>query len=194
MSESPSQETQDRPAGSRSHTGLTSSKQASWLRRWDQTGVPFLVARVLLGVVFILMGAAKTSDPAGFLKMIREYHMFPEQTYLLMNLTAVVLPWLEVVCGMLLLLGLATRGSALLLAMLLAAFTVAVAARAIGIYHAGNIPFCAIKFDCGCGAGEQYICTKIPENTGLFLLSLIVLLSRSRRLGLADLIRPASTN
>ena len=166
------------------------SRPVGLLRRWDQTGVPFLVARVLLGVVFILMGAAKTSDPADFLKLIREYHMFPEQAYLLMNLTAVVLPWLEVVCGMLLLLGVATRGSALLLALLLLAFTVMVTARAIGIYHAGGIAFCAIKFDCGCGAGEQYICAKIPENTGLFLLSLLVLLSQAPRLRLRDLVCP----
>ena len=34
---------------------------------------------------------------------------------------------------------------------------------------------------CGCGAGEEWICHKIPQNLGLSVLSLIALFSRSRR-------------
>ena len=38
--------------------------------------------------------------------------------------------------------------------------------------HAGSdLPFCAIKFDCGCGTGEILICRKLAENTLLTALS-----------------------
>ncbi|UCD28996.1 MAG: hypothetical protein JSV03_00490 [Planctomycetota bacterium] len=56
-----------------------------------------------------------------------------------------------------------------------------VAVRAIGIYQTGGIPFCDIEFDCGCGGGVVNVCRKLPENTFLLLLSIVVLLSRSRR-------------
>jgi hypothetical protein len=64
---------------------------------------------------------------------------------------------------------------------MLLAFTAIVTLRALHIYNTSEIPFCAIKFDCGCGAGEEWICHKIPKNLGLCALSLVVLLSRSRR-------------
>jgi len=153
----------------------------SALKRFDQTGVPLLLARLVLGGMFIYMGWAKIFDPVDFLKLIREYRMFPDGGFFLLNLTAVVLPWIEVLCGVLLILGVGLRGSALLLLVMLVGFTIVVAVRAIGIYQAQDIAFCAIKFDCGCGAGEQNICLKLPENVGLSLLALMVLVSRSQR-------------
>jgi hypothetical protein len=115
------------------------------------------------------------------MKLIREYHMIPAGMGWMLNWAAATLPWIEIFCGILLIAGIALRGTATLLIVMLVVFTTAVLIRAIGIYHAQDIPFCAIKFDCGCGAGEEYTCAKVPKNTGLLLLSLIVLLSRSRR-------------
>jgi hypothetical protein len=43
------------------------------------------------------------------------------------------------------------------------------------------VPFCAISFDCGCGSGEVNVCGKVLENSVLWLLALLALLSRSRR-------------
>jgi hypothetical protein len=79
------------------------------------------------------------------------------------------LPWFEVVCGALLLAGIAVRGSALILIGLLVPFTWMVLHRALALGAA--IPFCAIKFDCGCGLGEVPICRKLVENVVLILLS-----------------------
>src|SRR5206468_4056450 len=97
-----------------------------------------------------------------------------------LNLLATVLPWLEIFCGILLIFGIAWRGTALLILIMLTGFTFVIIRRAIGI-HDGGIPWLDIKFDCGCGGGEVYIYKKLPENIGLWLLSLIILLSRSRR-------------
>jgi uncharacterized membrane protein YphA (DoxX/SURF4 family) len=149
--------------------------QPGTLRRWDQTGVPLLLARLVLGGMFVYMGAAKLQDPVAFLKLIREYDMVPASLPLLLNYMAALLPWVEVVCGLLLIAGTALRGTGLLVIAMLVVFTTAVALRAIGIHQQGGIAFCDIKFDCGCGAGEVFICRKLLENTGLLLLAVIAL-------------------
>ena len=39
---------------------------------------------------------------------------------------------------------------------------------ALALHAGGAVPFCAIRFDCGCGGGEVAICRKLVENTILF--------------------------
>jgi len=171
----------------RTHLGL--------LRRLDDTGIPLLVTRLVLGGLFVYMGIEKALVPTDFLKMVREYHMVPEHPPLMLNLIAASLPWLEIWCGCLLIAGVALRGSALTLLVMLVGFTIVVTLRALHIHHTQAIPFCAIEFDCGCGAGVEWICGKIPKNIGLCILSLIILLSRSRKLCLwGDVFRPPSSS
>jgi uncharacterized membrane protein YphA (DoxX/SURF4 family) len=111
---------------------------------------------------------------------------------LLINSIAILLPWVEMLCGVLLILGVALRGVSVTLLLMLIGFTIIVGLRAIGIWQAENVPFCSIKFDCGCGSGEEYVCVKLPENVGLCILAILVMLSRSRRFCLrGDLVRTA---
>ena len=63
---------------------------------------------------------------------------------------------------------------------LLVPFTLIVLRHALALHAASPMPFCAIKFDCGCGAGEIYICRKLAENSVLTLLSLGLILTRAR--------------
>lgn len=126
-----------------------------------------VIGRWTMGVLFVYMGLSKALDPVGFLKLVREYHFIPDS--LLLNLVAATLPWFEVICGVLLLLGVAVRGTALLLLAMLMPFTALVLHRAIGLMNAQGIAFCAVKFDCGCGAGEVYICHKLIENSLLVI-------------------------
>ena len=92
----------------------------------------------------------------------------------LLNFIAVSLPWFEVFCGLLLLAGVAVRGTALTLTVMLVPFTLLVLHRALLLHAAQNIPFCAVKFDCGCGTGEEFICRKLLENFLLLVLSSLV--------------------
>ena len=158
------------------------SDRRSLLRRLDQTGIPLIVARLVLGVLFIKMGLTKAADPVDFLKLIRQYEMVPETGWWFLNFTAIVLPWAEVFCGVLLIAGVAVRGASLTLLIMLLVFTPVVALRAVDIYGAGDLPFCGIAFDCGCGSGVVNICFKLFENVGLALLCLLALVSQSRRL------------
>ena len=157
------------------------ASNGSVLRRLDASGVPLLIARLALGGLFIYMGAAKADHPIDFLKQIRLYHMLPESPGIFLNAAAIVLPWLEIVAGVALILGLWVRGAAATLAIMLVAFTPAILLRAFAIHSAEGTPFFAIEFDCGCGAGVIVTWKKVLENTGLFLLTLVPLLSGSRR-------------
>lgn len=141
--------------------------------RFKASNLIFIVARWLLGAAFIYMGLNKALDPVNFLKLVHQYEMV--QNYLLLNSIAAVLPWFEVFCGLLLLAGIAVRGTALVLLVMLGGFTWVVVHQATKIMALKAIPFCAVKFDCGCGNGEVFICQKIAENFVLILLSMWVL-------------------
>jgi len=141
-----------------------------------------IVARLALGVLFIYMGLMKAMDPVQFLKMVREYEMVHNP--ILLNLIAASLPWFEVFCGVMLLAGIAVRGIALLLIAMLIPFTILVTKRALAIASAKSLAFCAVKFNCGCGNGEVFICHKILENTGLLLLAAWLLAGYGRQFAL----------
>jgi uncharacterized membrane protein YphA (DoxX/SURF4 family) len=137
-----------------------------------------LLARWLLAAVFIYMGVNKVLHPESFLKQVDEYHFFTN--YHLLNAVSAALPWFEVFCGIVLVTGLAIRGTALVLIAMLVPFTLLVIHRALDLASAKQIAFCAVKFDCGCGGGEIFICRKILENTLLLLLALWLLLSPAK--------------
>ncbi len=139
-----------------------------------------VLARWFLAAVFIYMGLNKALQPEQFLKLTHQYNL--TETPFILNSIAAALPWFEVFCGILLLIGVAVRGTALLLVAMLVPFTLVVLKRALGIASAQSLPFCAVKFDCGCGSGEVVICHKIIENSLLVLLSCWLLFGYGRRL------------
>lgn len=154
------------------------------IKRLDATGVPLVLARLGVGGMFAYLAVMKLlDDPFEFLKQIHAYGILPAQPPLFVNLTAAVLPWLELTCAAGLLLGVGVRGAALLFNGMLVFFTPTLLIRAIGIYtdpSSGVGTFCAVRFDCGCGTGEVYICNKLAENLALQLGALIALFSSSR--------------
>jgi len=139
-----------------------------------------VLARWLVGAYFVYMGLNKVLDPSGFLKLVREYELVSNP--FLLNSIAATLPWFEVYCGVLLVAGVAVRGTALMLVSMLVPFTLLVLQRALAIAGAKQLAFCAVKFDCGCGAGEVFICHKLIENGVLLLLALWLLSEHGRRL------------
>jgi uncharacterized membrane protein YphA (DoxX/SURF4 family) len=142
----------------------------------------WLLARIGLGVLFVYMGFKKAVDPIDFLKLIRQYNLFDSP--MLLNSVAALLPWFEVFCGLLLLVGVAVRGTALVLITMLVPFTIVVVRRGLEIASAQALAFCAVKFDCGCGAGEILICHKLVENTVVTLLCLGLMAGKGRLLAL----------
>jgi uncharacterized membrane protein YphA (DoxX/SURF4 family) len=138
-----------------------------------------VLTRWLLGAAFVYLGLSKALHPVDFLKLVRQYELV--QSSLPLNAIAIVLPWFEVFCGLLLLAGVAVRGTALLLILMLVPFTVVVVRRALVLQAARHIPFCAVKFDCGCGTGEVFICRKVLENLVFLGLSFWLLAGHGRK-------------
>jgi len=171
------------------------SRPESLLARADRSGWPLLLARLALGVMFVWMGVAKILDPVEFLKLMRQYHALPESPAYYMNTVAVVLPWIETVCGATLLLGVAVRGAGIVSAVMLVFFTPMIFMRGLELYDGGGgefATFCAVNFDCGCGAGAVFVCNKTAENCGLLLAALVAVASRSRRFCLGKLLTRAT--
>ena len=98
------------------------------------------VARLGLAAVFLVSGVLKAIDPDATYVAVRAYDLLPK---LGVALVAGVLPWLEIVIGLFLLAGIATRTVAVVSAVLLLGFMAGVAqawARGLSI-------------DCGCFGG-----------------------------------------
>lgn len=151
-----------------------SKSSSAWL---DYSGV---VVRWSLGGLFVYMGLSKAVHPELFLKLLRQYEL--TNNFVLLNSIAAWLPWFEVFCGLLLMAGVWVRGTALLVLLMLAPFTVVVLKRALAIAGLQHIALCAVRFDCGCGGGEVLICRKVAENILLMLLSCWLLAGFGRRL------------
>jgi uncharacterized membrane protein YphA (DoxX/SURF4 family) len=159
------------------------------MRWFDDFQVPLsTIVRVFLGGYFLYTGVVKALDPFTFLLGIRTYGVMPEQPPIFLNSTAVILPWLEIICGLALVLGVWIRGAALNIAVMLLVFTPAILMRGLEIQAEKAISFFDVKFDCGCGTGVEITWIKLCKNTGLFLLAVLALLSRSRRFTLDRLL------
>jgi uncharacterized membrane protein YphA (DoxX/SURF4 family) len=161
----------------------------SIIHRLDGILIPLpVLLRIFLGGYFIRAGVNKVLDPFVFLKAIRLYDMLPETPAVFLNSVAIVLPWLEIICGVALVLGVFIRGAGALIAAMVGVFTPAIFLRALAVMGEEGISFFKVEFDCGCGTGSDIIWLKLCTNTGLLLLAILAILSRSRRFTLAALL------
>lgn len=101
-----------------------------------------LPVRIYLGVVFLMACVYKIADPAAFALSIATYDILPLS---MVNLMAILLPWIELVCGITLIVGLWTRASALAVAGMMVMFIIA-----LGIALARDL-----HMSCGCFASAE---------------------------------------
>jgi uncharacterized membrane protein YphA (DoxX/SURF4 family) len=139
-----------------------------------------LLARVVLGVLFIIASFDKVSNPVAFAVSVDSYKLLPHNAALVV---ATVLPWTELISGMLLVLGVWHRGAGLLLFGMLVVFTVAV----------GSALVRDLDISCGCFTHDPNAAKigwqKILENLGLIGLSLLVTLSQSSWLSMENMMK-----
>ncbi len=141
-----------------------------------------VLARWVLGALFVYMGMKKALNPAEFLNLVRQYDMVSSP--FLLNSIAAALPWFEVFCGLLLLAGVAVRGTAVVLVAMLVPFTLLILKRALAVAAAQGLAFCMVKFDCGCGSGEVLICHKLLVNCLLTFLACWLIAGAGRKLSM----------
>jgi uncharacterized membrane protein YphA (DoxX/SURF4 family) len=96
-----------------------------------------LALRVLLGAFFVYASLDKIANPAGFAKIVYQWQVAGPVPS---NLAAVTLPWVELLAGLLLIVGCCRREAALVIALLLVVFLGAAAsvlARGIDVLNCG---------------------------------------------------------
>jgi uncharacterized membrane protein YphA (DoxX/SURF4 family) len=138
-----------------------------------------VIARFIVGGIFLVSGLAKISDPGRFILTLREFRLFPE---VIVPFTAIWLPWLEFLLGLCLVAGIVQRTSALMLAGLNALFAAAIA----------SVISRGIVVDCGCfgmladmlGLPDMADMKAVIRNAVFIVLCMAVFLSRSRMLSL----------
>ncbi|MBL7013764.1 MAG: DoxX family membrane protein [Candidatus Marinimicrobia bacterium] len=113
-----------------------------------------LVIRIIVGGLFIYASIDKISDPATFAKQINNYHIIP---FGLENTIALVLPWLEIIIGICLIIGVYVEGASGWILLLLISFIIFMVQAIMRGYN----------IECGCGLkeGQMIGLKKILENT-----------------------------
>ena len=122
-----------------------------------------LILRLFVGYYFIYASMSKIPYPAQFAEILATYRLFP---YPIVNVMAVVAPWVELVTGLFIIIGLRNRASAILIMFSYIVFNVAIGLNVI----VGS------PITCGCydTVGEPVSWMKVGKNTVWFLFTLQV--------------------
>jgi uncharacterized membrane protein YphA (DoxX/SURF4 family) len=119
-------------AGKRRVTQLNNNLRNLFNNCWIE-----IAFRWILGITFIYASYYKIMSPTDFAKVVYGYNLFPE---VLINPIAIILPFVELISGLSLLIGIYPRSAALIINGLLLAFIFILTINIMRGY----------EFDCGC--------------------------------------------
>jgi uncharacterized membrane protein YphA (DoxX/SURF4 family) len=131
-----------------------------------------MLSRIILGLIFIYASIDKILNPLAFAQILHHYRLVPPG---LINIIAIVMPWIEFSAGLLLIAGFKVRSSALIIDLMLIFFAVVLAvtmARGINVA-------------CGCfttsATVKSNLAVRIIEDIGILILGLHTLVFYGRR-------------
>ena len=123
------------------------------------------IVRLVLAAVFLYAGLGKIYDPGSFAQDIDNYRILP---YVLVTLMAVILPWIEVICGFMLIIGKWNKGTGFIVSILNIIFIIAISSALIR----------GLDISCGCfatfGEGAKAGIPKLVQDALLLGGSLLV--------------------
>ncbi len=96
-----------------------------------------LILRLVLGVTFVYASLDKIAHPDQFAKIVYNYKILPD---FLINVFAVTLPWVELLAGLFLIVGIFTESASLLISFLLVLFLIAISINVLR----------GVDLNCGC--------------------------------------------
>lgn len=141
--------------------------------------------RIVLGVTFLYACYDKILHPELFAEAVANYRLLPSP---LVGLVAVTLPWVELFCGVFLILGLFVRSSALVASLMFIVFCVGLTSAVLR----------GIDIDCGCfsvtNGGHTVNFSYILRDLGYLVLSIHVLFLDRGFLSVSTLLRRPSRN
>jgi uncharacterized membrane protein YphA (DoxX/SURF4 family) len=144
---------------------------------WRGHAVVSLLMRLYLGWVFITACLHKIANPASFAVDVATYQLLPLWA---VNFFALTLPWVELFAGVLLVVGLRPRAAALLVALMMTSFMVAL----------GYALYLNLDMACGCFASSAAVdedpisWRTVVRDAGWLLLALYVVYLDRTPLGL----------
>jgi uncharacterized membrane protein YphA (DoxX/SURF4 family) len=124
-----------------------------------------LLLRLVLALIFIFAAIEKIALPENFSVSISNYKLLPAE---FINILAIIIPWIELVSGLLLLLGISVKENSAIITCFLIVFTIAII---ISLFRGLNI-------DCGCfgtAYGAQIGLLKVGENILLIIIGFILI-------------------
>jgi uncharacterized membrane protein YphA (DoxX/SURF4 family) len=125
-----------------------------------------LIARLVLGLVFIFAGIEKIVAPSEFAVSIENYRLFPLFS---INILAIIVPWIELLSGTLLIFGIAIKENTAIINTFLILFIILIVSALMR----------NLDIECGCfgTANAQKVgLMKILENLGMLVLGLVIFL------------------
>jgi uncharacterized membrane protein YphA (DoxX/SURF4 family) len=131
-----------------------------------------LAVRLLLGGIFIFAAVDKIAEPDAFAKSISNYHLIPT---VLLNIMALTMPWIELLAGVLLVLGIRLRASSAIISGMLVVFLIAIISAILRGYN----------IDCGCFAQTSQSAAskaskvgwyKVMEDSAMLIAALYIFL------------------
>lgn len=145
--------------------------QITYMKKILSNPVLILILRLIIGYIFITYGIGKISNPGKFANEIANYSLFPES---LLNIFAIILPWLEVIVGIMVTLGMRLKSSSFIAGLLMISFIFAVLwAIAMGL-----------DINCGCSSTnpQKIGLPKLLENSALLISTIIIFLFSDKKL------------
>jgi uncharacterized membrane protein YphA (DoxX/SURF4 family) len=137
-----------------------------------------LAARWIIGLTFIYASYHKILAPAEFAKIVYGYDLFPNE---IINLIAILVPFIELITGLALILGLYPRSAVLIINGMLVVFIIILSINLIRGH----------EFDCGCFSAQEAGYFSSTESTlvrdiiYLILGLQIFLFSGTRKIGIS---------
>jgi len=131
-----------------------------------------LVFRLILGGIFIYASLDKIAHPDQFAKIVYNYKFLPHS---LINIFAIIVPWVELICGIFVIAGIFVQSSSAILSLLLVSFIIALSVNF----------FRGLDINCGCFSTDP----KGKEEGAILLIRDFVLLAIGLQIFLSNLRR-----